>query len=168
MADAPAVKRDWILAEFSKGIDAEQALQMDAEATAASPPDPSLGVLYHEIAAADKRHRVIVETIATRYGYNPGKSSTGGIGSTLGRLREKMGEIGSSPLMRVEHDLSAKGTAIHWSTAWVHTFQEIGDAESARELSAVLTEEKAHHDALQQGLNRLVASGAPPKGFDPG
>ena len=32
--------------------------------------------------------------------------------------------------------------------------------ESARELAAVLTEEKSHHDALQEGLNRLVAQGA--------
>ena len=48
---------------------------------------------------------------------------------------------------------------IHWCTAWVHAFEALGDAESARELAAVLTEEKAHRDALQEGLNRLVARG---------
>jgi hypothetical protein len=67
MATAPSINRDWILTEFSKGIEAESALQADAEATSSSPPDPELGVLYHEIAAADGRHRLIVETIATRY-----------------------------------------------------------------------------------------------------
>jgi hypothetical protein len=160
MATAPSINRDWILAEFSKGIDAERSLQEDAQATSSSPPDPSLGVLYHEIGAADGRHRQIVETIATRYGYNPSKGLTSGIGTRLGRLRDKMGELGSSPQVRLEHDLSAKASAIHWTTAWVHTFQAIGDAESARELAAVLIEQKAHHDALQEGLNRLVARGA--------
>jgi hypothetical protein len=160
MATAPSINRDWILAEFSKGIEAEHALQLDAEATAASPPDPTLGVLYHEIAAADARHKLTVETIATRYGYNPGKASSGGIGGTLGRLKDKMTELGSSPQVRIEHDLSATATSIHWTTAWVHTFQTIGDAESARELAAMLTEQKAHQDALQEGLNRLVARGA--------
>jgi hypothetical protein len=160
MATAPTLHRDWILAEFSKGIEAENSLQIDAQATASSPPDPSLGVLYHEIATADGRHRLIVETIATRYGYNPGKGVGSTIGKTIGRLKEKVGEIGSTPQMRIEHDLSAKASAIHWSTAWVHTFQTIGDAESARELAAVLTEQKAHQDALQEGLNRLVARGA--------
>jgi hypothetical protein len=160
MATAPSINRDWILAEFSKGVDAERSLQEDAQATASSPPDPSLGILYHEIAAADGRHRLIVETIATRYGYNPSKGLGSGIGKTLGRLRDKVGEMGSTPQVRLEHDLSAKATAIHWTTAWVHTFQALGDAESARELASVLTEQKAHHDALQEGLNRLVARGA--------
>jgi hypothetical protein len=160
MATAPSINRDWILAEFSKGIDAELCLQVDAQATASSPPDASLGVLYHEIAAADARHRLIVETIATRYGYNPAKGLSTGIGKTIGRLKEKVGEFGSTPQVRIEHDLCATASAIHWVTAWVHTFQTIGDAESARELASVLTEQKAHHDALQEGLNRLVARGA--------
>jgi hypothetical protein len=160
MATAPSINRDWILAEFSKGIEAESSLQKDAESTASSPPDPSLGVLYHEIAAADGRHRLIVETIATRYGYNPGKGLGTGIGKTIERLRAKVGEMGATPQVRIEHDLCAKASAVHWTTAWVHTFQAIGDAESARELAAVLTEQKAHHDALQEGLNRLVARGA--------
>jgi len=160
MATAPSINRDWILTEFSKGIDAERSMQQDAESTASSPPDPSLGVLYHEIATADGRHRMIIETIATRYGYNPAKGTSSSLSQTIGRLKEKVGELGSTPHVRIEHDLSAKASAIHWSTAWVHTFQSIGDAESARELAAVLTEQKAHHDALQEGLNRLVARGA--------
>jgi hypothetical protein len=160
MVTAHPVNRDWIASEFSKGIEAEYALEVDAKATAASPPDPSLAVLYHEIAAADGRHRLIVETIATRYGYNPSRGMTAGLGGTLGRLKEKVGELGSSPQQRLEHDLSAKASVMHWCTAWVQAFQAINDAESARELAAVLTEEKAHHDALQEGLNRLILRGA--------
>jgi len=156
MATASPVNRDWIASEFSKGIEAEHRLQVDAEATASSPPDPSLGVLYHEIAAADGRHRLIIETIATRYGYNPGKAKGTGIGGTIGRLREKMSEIGSTPQEVLAHDLSAKASAMHWTTAWIQAFQAVGDAESARELASVLTEQKAHHDALQEGLNRLI------------
>ena len=157
MTTTPTARRDWIVSEFSKGIEAEQALQIHAEATASNPPDPSLGILYHEIAADDKRHRMIVETIATRYGYNPSRVLGGGIGGTFGRLKDRVGEIGSTPQTRIAHDLSAKADSIHWTTAWVHAFQSLGDTESARELAAVLTEEKAHHEALQEGLNRLIA-----------
>jgi len=160
MATAPTINRDWIASEFSKGIDAEQALIDEAKARAESPPDPALAVLYNEIATADERHRTIVETIATRYGHTPSRSVTGGIGETLGRLKDKVSEIGSTPLQRLGYDLTAKANAIHWCTAWVQAFQAIGDAESARELAAVLTEEKAHRDALQEGLNRLVTQGA--------
>jgi hypothetical protein len=167
MATATTVQRDWIAAEFSKGVDAEQALIDDAKARAESPPDPALQVLYSEIATADERHRGIVETIATRYGHTPRRSVAGGIGETLGRLKEKVGEIGSTPLQRVSHDLVGKANAIHWYAAWIQTFQAIGDAESARELAAVLTEEKAHRDALQEGLNRLVLLGATGEGQTP-
>ncbi len=168
MATAPTINRAWIASEFSKGIDAEQAMIDEAKARTESPPDPTLGVLYHEIATADERHRTIVETIATRYGHTPSRSLTGGIGETLGRLKGRIGEMGSSPFQRLGYDLASKANAIHWSTAWIEAFQAIGDAESARELSAVLTEEKAHRDALQEGLNRLVTQGAtteeaPPK-----
>jgi hypothetical protein len=160
MATVSPTNREWIASEFSKGVEAEQALADEAKTRAESPPDPSLGVLYHEISAADERHRTIVETIATRYGYTPSRSVTGGIGETLGRLKEKVSQIGSTPLQRLGSDLGAKANAIHWTTAWVQTFQAIGDAESARELAAVLTEQKAHRDALQEGLNRLVTQGA--------
>ena len=160
MASAITVNRTWIAHEFSKGIDAEQSLVDDSRGRAEAPPDPALGVLYHEIAAADERHRTIIETIATRYGYTPSRSVAGGIGETLGRLRDKVGELGSSPHQLVGSDLAAKANAVHWCTAWVQTFTAIGDAESARELAAVLTEEKAHRDALQEGLNRIVTQGA--------
>lgn len=160
MATASLPQRDWIATEFCKGIDAEKALVDEAKARAASPPDPSLQVLYHEIAADDERHRGIVETIATRYGHTPTRSVAGGIGQTLGRLKEKVGEMGSSALQRVGADLAAKANAIHWYTAWVHAFETIGDTESARELAKVLKEETSHRDALQEGLNRLVTRGA--------
>jgi hypothetical protein len=160
MATAPTINRAWIATEFSKGIDAEQALMDEAKARAESPPDPSLGVLYHEIAADEERHRAIVETIATRYGHTPLRSVAGGIGETLGRLKDRVSKLGSTPWQCLGHDLAAKANAIHWCTAWVQTFQAIGDAESARELTVVLTEEKAHRDALQEGLNRLLTQGA--------
>ena len=160
MATAHQVNREWIATQFSRGIEAERSMEADAKATSAAPPDPSLGVLYHEISEADARHKMIVETIATRYGYNPSGGPSGVIGGSIKHLREKVSELGSSPQQRIEHDLSAKSSAIHWCTAWVHAFQSLGDAESARELTAVLTEEKAHHDALQEGLNRFVARAA--------
>src|SRR3954471_23260366 len=156
MATATTVQSDWIATEFSKVIEAEQNLIDEARARAQAPPDPALQVLYNEIAAADERHRGVVETIATRYGHTPSHSVAGGIGETLGRLKDKVGEIGSTPLQRVGNDLAAEANAIHWYTAWVQAFQAVGDAESARELSTVLAEETAHRDALQEGLNRLV------------
>lgn len=160
MATGTTMQRDWIASEFSKGIDAEQSLVDEARARAESPPDPSLQVLYHEIAAADERHRALLETIAVRYGHTPSRSVGGEIGGTLGRLKDKVGTLMSTPLQRVGHDLTAKANAIHWYRAWIHTFQTLGDAESARELSAILTEESSHRDALQEGLNRLVLQGA--------
>jgi hypothetical protein len=166
MAAANTINRAWIAAEFSKGLDAEESLVDEANARAESPPDESLGVLYHEIAVADERHRQIVETIAVRYGHTPSRSLSGGIGETLGRLRDKVSSIGSTPLQLVGQDLAAKANVIHWCTAWVHAFETLGDAESARELSAVLTEEKSHRDALQEGLNRMVAAGCTSEGSD--
>jgi hypothetical protein len=154
------VNREWIATEFSKGIQAEQALESNAEASAASPPEPSLALLYHEIAAADARHRKIVETIATRYGYNPSPSSSPGISGAIHRLRERVSSIGASPHQRIEHDLLAKASAVSWCTAWIQAFQAIGDAESARQLAAIETEEKSHLAALQEGLNRLIIQGA--------
>ncbi len=152
---ASNVNREWIATEFSKGIEAERRLHEDAVSTSASPPDPELGVLYHEIAAADDRHRQAIETIATRYGYNPGHSG-GMLAGTLGKISQKVGEIGATPWSRIAHDLTSKSDAIHWMTAWVETFQGIGDIESARELAGLLAEERSHHTALQAGLNRLV------------
>ena len=153
----PTIDREWILNQFSRGIEAEHALHNDALATAKSPPDPSLGVLYHQIATEDERHAAVIETIATRYGYQGTSSSGGGL---LGRIKDAMSEIGSTPQQRLEHDLAAKSSSIHWATAWVYAFQKIGDATSADELNVILNEEKAHHDALQQGLNLLLVQGA--------
>ena len=155
-----SIDREWIVAQFSKGIDAEHALESDAESTAKSPPDPSLAVLYHQIAREDKRHAEIIETIASRYGHHPSASKSLGVSGTLEWIKEAVTEIGSTPQQRLEHDLAAKAGSIHWATAWVYTFEQIGDAPSAQELSVVVSEEKAHHDALQQGLNLLLAQGA--------
>jgi hypothetical protein len=160
MARASTINRAWIVAEFSKGIAAEQMLLDEARARAQAPPDPSLGVLYQEIATADERHFAVVETIATRYGHTPSRTVTGGLGEALGRLKDKVSEIGAGPIQRLGHDLLAKANAIHWITAWVHVFQSIGDAESARELASILSEDKAHREALQEGLNRLLLQGA--------
>ena len=157
---APTVERAWIASEFAKGIDAERSLAVDAQARADSPPDPSLGVLYRQIAEADARHATAVETIATRYGYTPSRTSGGGIGAMLGHLRDKAGELGSTALDRLGWDLTAKAHSVHWYTAWVSAFGDIGDVESARELAAILDEERAHRDALQDGLSRMVQRGA--------
>ena len=160
MATGTTAQRDWIATEFSKGIDAEHAMISECKARAESPPDPSLQVLYHEIATADERHLEIVETVATRYGHTPSHGMSGGIGETIGRLKGKVGALGASPQLLISHDLAAKANAIHWYTAWSTAFGAIGDAESARELAAILTEEKSHRDALQEGLNRLITQGA--------
>lgn len=149
----------WIAAEFSKGIAAEQQLATEARARAESPPDPTLGVLYHEIAAADDRHGTTVETIATRYGHTPSRGVASGLGGTISRLKDKVSAIGATPHALVAGDLAAKADAIHWTTAWVHCFETIGDDQSARELAAVLTEDVAHRDALQEALNRLIVRG---------
>jgi hypothetical protein len=156
MTPIPAINSGWIASEFAKGIAAERLLAEAARARAESPPDPTLAVLYHEIAAADERHVTTVETIATRYGHTPSRSVGGGVGETLGRLKDKVAGMGASPLDRLSDDLEAKANVIHWYTGWVHVLEAIGDAESARELAVVLTEEQAHREALQQGFNRMV------------
>jgi ferritin-like metal-binding protein YciE len=163
MASPSMINREWIAAEFSKGVDAERSLAAAAKERADAPPDPAMSVLFHEIAAADERHGKAVETIAIRYGYTPSRSSmAGSLGETLGRIKDKVAEsvVGSSPLEILGHDLVAKANAVHWYTAWIHAFEAIGDTESARELAAILTEEKSHQAALQDGLNRSVERGA--------
>ena len=156
MAQPTSIDRAWIAAELVKGIDAERSLAVDAHARADSPPDAALSVLYHEIAAADERHATIVERIAVRYGHTPSQTSSGGIGQALGHLRDKFAGLGSDGLDQLMLNVSAKAQSVHWHAAWVHAFEAIGDSESARELLAVLTEEQAHRDALQQGLDRMV------------
>lgn len=160
MATISTIDRDWIGGELIKGIDIERSLAANAKARSDSPPDPALGVLYHEIAAADERHIGVLETIATRYGYTPSRSAGGGVVETLGRLKDRVVGMTSSALDCLSQDLAAKASAIHWHTAWVCTFEAIGDAESARELAVVLNEEGTHREAIQQGFNRMVASHA--------
>jgi len=160
MVETTSIDRAWIAAELVKGMEAERSLAADAKTRAESPPDPVLSVLYHEIAAADERHAAVVETIAARYGHVPSKSSGGGISQALGHLKDRIAEIGSNNLDQMVLDVTAKAQSVHWYTAWIHSFSAIGDADSARELSAVLAEEQAHRDALQSGLNRMVEQGA--------
>ncbi len=148
--------RAWIASELVKGIDTERSLAAGAEARADSPPDAALSVLYHEIAAADERHATIIETIATRYGHTPVPSAVGGIGRAFGQFKDKLVELGSDALDQLRQDLTAKDQSVHWHAAWVHAFGALGDTESVEDLSAVLLEEQAHRDALQQGLNRVV------------
>jgi hypothetical protein len=156
MAQPPSIDREWIATELVKGINAERSLAVDAQARADSPPDAALSVLYHEIAAADERHATIVEKIAVRYGHTPSPTSSGGIGQALGHLRDRFVGLGTDGLDHLVLDVTAKAQSVHWHAAWVHAFGAIGDTASARELLAVLTEEQAHRDALQQGLNRMV------------
>jgi hypothetical protein len=152
-----SVDRDWITSELEKGLAAERTLAAEARARAEAPPDPALAVVYSELATAEDRLRLILEIIAIRYGHTPTRHAGGGIGETFGWLRGKVTDLGSSPFDRLTYDLVARATSVLWCTAWVHAFEAIGDTASARELVAVLTEKKAHCDALQEGLNRLVA-----------
>ena len=57
-------------------------------------------------------------------------------------------------------DLAAKANAINLRTAWIHAFESLGDAESARELSSIVSEDQAHRDALLEGLKRMVEQAA--------
>jgi hypothetical protein len=154
-----SIDREWITAELVKGLIAERTLAVGAKVRASAPPDPSLSVMYNELCKAEDRLYSILETIATRYGHTP-TSSAGGIVESLGWLRDKVSELGSSPFDRLTYDLLARTASILWCTAWVHTFEEIGDTASARELVAVLAEKKSHCEVLQGGLNRLVSGRA--------
>ena len=113
-------------------------------------------MLYHEISAADERHAAVIERIATRYGHTPGTPATTGISEALGQIKDRFAKLGSSPVDQLSADLQAKARSVHWLTAWAHALKKIGDTASARELSAVLKDERTHEDALQQGLNRMV------------
>jgi hypothetical protein len=154
------INRAWIVSELIKIIDSEHALAAGAKTRAESPPDPSLSVLYYEIAAADARHVAILETVATRYGHTPTRSEAVGVGERLGRIKDKVAELGTSAVDLLSQDLTAKADAIHWRTAWLRAFEATGEVESARDLLTVLTEDQAHRDALQEALNRMVEQGA--------
>ena len=151
-----SLDREWITSELGKGLAAERTLAAEARARAASPPDATLVVAYNELATAEDRHLLILETIATRYGRTPTRDLGGGIGETFGWLRGKVTDLGSSPFDRLTYDLVARASSVLWYTAWIHTFEAIGDAESARELTAILTEKRSHCESLQIGLNRLL------------
>jgi hypothetical protein len=152
-----SIDRTWIASELEKGLVAERALAAEARARAESPPDPALSVIYSQLATAEDRLHTVLEIIAIRYGHTPASRSGGGIGGTFGWLRGKVTDLGSSPFDRLTYDLVARATSVLWCTAWVHAFGAIGDTESARELAAVLVEKRAHCEALQGELNRLVA-----------
>jgi len=150
------IDRAWIASEFLKIVTSERSLVADAKDRAKSPPIPVLAVLYHEIAEQDERHIAVLETIATRYGHTPTRSTGGGVGETLGRLKDKVVALGTGPTDLLRHDLTAKADAIDYQSAWAHAFESIGDSQSARDLAAVLTEDQAHHDALLEGLKRML------------
>jgi len=151
-----AIDRAWIASEFLKIVDSERSLATDAKTRAESPPTPALAVLYHEIADQDERHVAVLKTIATRYGHTPTRSTGGGVGETLGRLKDKVVALGAGPTDLLRQDLTAKADAIDYQSAWAHAFESIGDSQSARDLAAVLTEDQAHHDALLEGLKRML------------
>jgi hypothetical protein len=160
MTNDSSIDRAWIASEFAKDVDAERSLAADALVRADSPPEPSMSVIYHEIAADVERHAAVVETIAVRYGHTPPRGVGAGIGAILGRIKDRVGELGSIALSRLSGDLAAKADAIHRHTAWVHTLTALGDAESARELAAVVAEEQTHRDALLESFGRLVEQAA--------
>jgi hypothetical protein len=151
-----AIDRVWIASELEKVISSERSMAIEAKLRAETPPDPSLAVLYHEIAAQDERHVATLETIAIRYGHTPSRSKGGGVAETLGRLKDKVTQMGSSPFDLLRQDLLNKSDAIHWHSAWVQAFQSIGDTDSLGELTTVLTEDQAHHCALLEGLKRIL------------
>jgi hypothetical protein len=156
VSEVASIDRAWIASELVKAIEAERYLASDTKTRADTPPEPAMGVLYHEIAAADERHAAVIERIATRYGYVPSASRTSSIGQALGQLTEKIVELGRAPMDQSSLDLAAKARSVQWYTAWVSAFEAIGETDSARDLAALLAEEQAHFEALQQSFNRLV------------
>jgi hypothetical protein len=156
MVTMPTVDHDALLKEFLSRIEAEVSLSQLAKQRAESPPSPSMAVLYHEIAAADERHVVALETIAARYGHTPARSEKGAMSATLGRFKDKISELGSSATAQVSQDLQTKADAIHWERAWSRAFSTFGDTESAGELEALSREDQTHQEALQEALNRLL------------
>jgi hypothetical protein len=151
-----AINRAWIASELLEMVEAEQALFTGAKSRAEAPPSPALAVLYTEIAKQDKQHATVLQTIAVRYGETPSRSAAGGVVQTLGRLRERVANIGADAIDVLRQDLSAKADALYVHAAWAHTLKAIGDEESARDLSAVVAEDQAHLDALLEGLKRLI------------
>jgi hypothetical protein len=159
MTMSTPIDRKWITAELVKGLAAERSLAVEAKARALAPPHASLSVIYNELVKAEDRLYSVLEIIATRYGHTP-TSIGGGLSESIGWLRDKVSDLASSPFDRLTDDLLARTTSILWCTAWMHTFEEIGDTASAQELAPVLAEKKTHCEALQAGLNRLLSERA--------
>jgi hypothetical protein len=158
MVTMPPVDRAAVLKEFLSRIEGERSLANEAKQRAESPPSPSMAVLYHEIATADERHVVALETIAARYGYTPDRAEKSAVSTTLGRIKDRIAEMGSSSDAQISQDLQSKANAIHWERAWGHCFAAIGDPESAAELQMLADEDESHREALQKALNRLLES----------
>ncbi len=156
MVTTPTVDRALVLKEFLPRIEAELSLMNEAKQRAESPPSPSMAVLYHEIAAADEKHVLALEMIAARYGFTPDRTEKGGMSATLGRLKDRIAEMGSSPTAQVSQDLQAKADAIHWERAWAYLFSTLGDPESAGEMEGLAREDEAHRDGLLEALKRLL------------
>ena len=57
---------------------------------------------------------------------------------------------------RLGQDLLSKADAIHRQTAWAQALEAIGDAESGRDLAAVLADDQKHRDALLESFKRMV------------
>jgi hypothetical protein len=149
------IDHDWIISGLEKGLAVDRTLAAQFRARAESPPDPSLAVVYGQLATAEDRFYSILETNATRHGHTPTHSRGGGLGESFGWLRSKVPELGSSPFDRLTDDRVARATPVLWCMACVHAFEAIGDAESARELMAVLAETRSHCESLRGVLNRL-------------
>ncbi|QEH31898.1 hypothetical protein OJF2_03650 [Aquisphaera giovannonii] len=150
------IDREWVAAELVKSLDVEKSLAASAEGRAESPPEEGLSVLYHEIAEADERHARAIETVATRYGHTPGRAPSGKVGKVWDQIKDKVGKLAAGPLDQLAADLDGKAHAIHRLVAWSKALAALGDADGAREISAVLAEEQAHRDALQDAFDRLL------------
>ncbi len=113
-------------------------------------------VLYHEIASADERHVAVIEKIVIRYGSAPSRPRKEGVSVALGRFKDKVIEMGTSPSDLLRQDLLAKSDVIHWQIAWVRVLRSNGDEQSATELASIVSEDQAHHVALLEGFSRMI------------
>ena len=154
-------ERARITQEFLKVVEQERVLAAEAKGRAASPPVSSLGVLYHEIAEQDGRHVTVMETVAIRYGHTPSRFSGGGMVETLGRLKDRVSNMGAGATDVIWQDLKAKAEVIQAITQWRDTFQSLGDAESAAELAVLITEDQAQYEALFDALKHMAEGGVP-------
>ena len=153
--DTTAIDRTWIALEFLKSVQLERSLAAAARRRAESPPVPNLGVLYREIAAQDeptsscwRRSRRAMVTPRSRR-RRPGSARRSGHEGSGRRARGR-------PDRPPPAGLAAKAEHF-WQSAWSHALQSIDDVESARDLDTISTEDRAHLDALLEGLKRMLA-----------